>query len=185
MLKIQITAKAIWNGLFLYFIGYALTFFHLIPREKPLGMTSVITIVILNLVCLAILTYTQRSILLPLRLTGTVSVTEESNWRTFFIQINRLACILVGLILLSKSLDILGLITSSIFHLFPLIRDWFTLWIQGDIHEALFQAITGLSYLMYPFGYVLYGIYLVLGSPVFVRKELRQFERYILKESAQ
>lgn len=183
MLKIQITAKAIWNGLFLYFIGYILSFFVFIPQQKAIHTVPTNTILVGALLCLGLLIYRLRSISLPLRLTGMATIVAEQNWQIYFIQINRLACILVGLILLGGSLELWGWATTLIVHLFPALRDWLTLWIENPFSEALGQTAFAIAYLFYPFGFLLFCVYLVSGADAFIRRQVKLFEQYLIRES--
>lgn len=185
MLKIQITAKAIWNGLFLYFIGYALAFFAYITASKRVDEIISLFCFFGALLCLGLLIFLLNKITLPLRLFGSTSITAEPNWQPFFIQINRLACILVGLTFLSASLEVWTWAISLIVDLPPSLRNWVTLWVQGNINEAIHQTVIGAGYLFYPCGYLLYGVFLIFGGDIVVRRQVRQFEQYLIRESVQ
>jgi hypothetical protein len=185
MTKIQITAKAIWNGLFLYFLGYTLRFlsFILAPKMPNISYPAIISTFGLTCVCLILLIWGLHNISLPLRLTGTMAVASEQNWQNFFIQTTRLACVLVGLIFLSGSLEVLSRAAVLVIQFFPALRNWFTLWVEGDWITALKETATAIAYLFYPFGYLFFCGYLISGADSFIRRQLNLFEKYIIRES--
>lgn len=183
MIKIQIAAKAIWNGLVLSSLGSILGFFYLITAKNTLNAISSTTLFGGICTCLILLIWALHNISLPLRLTGTTVVIAEPSWQKFFIQTNRLACIFVGLILLSGSYKIWSLAITSIIHLFPAIRDWITLWFEGNWNAALKETGTAVVYLFCPFGYLFFCGYLIFGANGFIRRQVNLFEKYIIRES--
>ncbi len=183
MTKIQILAKVEWNGLMLYFLGLTLSMVRVMPPQKS-G-----TIIFDSFPCLAmcacagLLLQGCYAIRLPLRLFGLTAFAPEPDWKPFFIQTHRLACVFVGLVLLSRHLKAVGSAINLLFWMPSNIRSWFTLCVEGNWDTALGQTAAALQSLFYPFGFLLFCFYLLIGADGFVRRQANRFETCQIKES--
>jgi hypothetical protein len=195
MTKIQIATKAVWNGLFLIFFGNILAVCRTISLDpekiryvhlNPAKMNWIYFIVFFCICLFLALTFHfLRNLSMPLRLTETSVVVMEQNWRAFFIKTNRLACVFVGIILLCDHRDVLDSVGSLIIGFFPAVHDWFTLWVEGNVSFALEKVFNAIVHIFYPFGFLAFCSYLILGANGFIRWQISLFEKHIAKEVLQ
>lgn len=182
MLKIQITAKAIWNGLFLYLVAYSISQLSVFNKWTEKGLSFSVTHYLAFGFCIIFL-FGLRNVSIPLRITGSPAVVPQADWQKFFIQSHRLACILVGLISLSSVLTNFDELFILSFRLFPEIRNWFSLWVEGNWQTAFEQTVAGVSYFFYPVIFFLFCVYLICGADSFIRWQIRLFEKHLARES--
>lgn len=183
MTQIQIFAKVFWNGLMLYFLGLALSMVKVVPPQKSQSIIIDSFPCLAMCACAGLLLQGCYAIRLPLRLTGQTDIAAEPDWKPFFIQTHRLACVFVGLILLSGHLKALGAAINLLFWTPSNIRSWFTLCVGGSWDTALGQTAAAVQSLFYPFGFLLFCGYLLIGADGFVRRQANRFETYLSKES--
>jgi hypothetical protein len=192
MTKIQLATKAAWNGLFLFFFGNILavcSYISLDPEKMqhvPMELEKMKWLYFLVFFCVCLLLALTflflRNLSMPLRLTETSVVVTEQNWRAFFIKANRLACVFAGIILLCDHRDALDSAGSLIVDFLPAARDWLTLWVEGKVSFALEKTFIAVVHIFYPFGFLAFCSYLVLGANGFIRWQIRLFEKSITKE---
>jgi hypothetical protein len=179
MTKIQIAAKAAWDGLLLLSSGQALMLLriHVLQGEhKTLYQTRLLPVILAFLV---LLFFFLRNSSLPLRLTGTTMVVPEQDWKVYFVKLYRLMCVFVGMMLLCSGLEAIKTAGALVVGIFPSVRDWITLCIDGNISIAIEKVLLAITCIFYPFGYLLFCGYLLLGADRFIRWQIRMFGKQI------
>ncbi len=182
MTKIQIATKAAWNGLFLLLFGETLTIFYDFSSHSEQMKLSWLMFFFVICAFLVLVFFFLRNFSLPLRLTGTPVIAMEDDLREFFIKTSRLTCVFVGIILLCDHRDALDSVGSLIIGFFPAVRDWITLWVEGNVSFALEKVFIAIVHIFYPFGFLAFCSYLVLGANGFIRWQINLSDKYITKE---
>jgi len=179
MTKIQIAAKAVWDGLFLLFTGQVLMLLRirvLQGEHKTLYQTRLLPAILAFLV---LLFFFLRNSSLPLRLTGIKVVEPEQDWEVYFVKLYRLMCVFVGMMLLYVSPEGISTAGALVVSIFPSVRDWITLCVDGNISLALEKVLIAITYIFYPLVYLFFCGYLILGADRFIRWQIRLFEKQI------
>lgn len=183
MTKIQLTTKAAWNGLMLIAFGGILASSSILYwKSRPLGWRDIIVFIILYLLLFVIFRL-WMNFKLPLRLSGGAAITLESGSRTFFIQTLRLGHVFVGLFFVFGSVEAIKRILSLPMEFFPTVQSWITLWINGEFAGAMEKTFLAVQWCVYPFGYILFTIYLLCGANRFILWQIALLDKYMKKES--
>ena len=182
MTKIQIATKAAWNGLFLLLFGEILEIFDDFSSHSEQMKLSWLMFFFVICAFLVLVFFFLRNFSLPLRLTGTPVIAMEDDLREFFIKTSRLTCVFVGLIVLGWHFRAIDFTAFLIVGFFPAVRDWFTLCVEGRFSFALEKTFIAVTYLFYPFGFLLFCGYLIFGADRFIRWQINLSDKYITKE---
>jgi hypothetical protein len=182
MTKIQLAAKAVWNGLMLLFLGNILSLCRNVALVTEKIRWSYFVVFFCACLFLTLTFLFMRNLSLPLRLTGTNTIYFERGWRVFFIRVNRLVCVFVGLALLAIHQKALNSVGSLVVDFLPAVRDWFTLWVEGKVSFALEKTFIAVMHIFYPFGFLAFCGYLIFGADCFIRWQIRLFDKSITKE---
>jgi len=185
MTKIQIATKAAWNGLFLLLFGETLAIFYDFSSRSEQMKLSWVVFFLVICAFLVLVLFFLHNFSLPLRLTGATAIYAEQNWRIFFIKTNRLVCVFIGLTLLGRHLRAIDFTAFLIVGFFPTVRDWFTLWVEGNVSFAIEKVFIAVTYIFYPFGFLFFCGYLIFGADHFVRRQINLFNKHIAKEVLQ
>jgi hypothetical protein len=182
MTKIQLATKAVWNGLMLIAFGGILVSSS-IPhwKSRPLSWRDIIVLIILYLLLFVIFRL-WTNFKLPLRLSGETAITLEPGSRTFFIQTLRLGHVFVGLSFVFGSVEAIKRILSLPMEFFPTIQSWITLWVNGEFSDAMEKTFLAVQWCVYPFGYMLFTIYLLCGANRLVCRQIALLDKYMKKE---
>jgi hypothetical protein len=182
MTKIQLATKAVWNGLMLIAFGGILASSSILYwKSIPLSWRDIIVFIVIYLLLFMIFRL-WMNFKLPLRLSGGAAITLESGSRTFFIQTLRLGHVFVGLSFVFGSFYAIKRILSLPMEFFPMIQSWITLWVNGEFSEAMEKTFLAVQWCVYPFGYILFTIYLLCGANRLVRWQIALLDQYMTKE---
>jgi hypothetical protein len=179
MIKIQIAAKAAWDGLLLLFFGQTLMLLSIHVLQEEQNTLYQIRFLPVIITFLVLLLFFLRNSSLPLCLTGTTMVVPEQDWKVYFIKLYRLMCVFVGMILLCRGLEAIRTAGALVVGIIPSVRDWITLCIDGNISLAIEKVLLAITCIFYPFGYLLFCGYLLLGADRFIRWQIRMFTKQI------
>jgi hypothetical protein len=183
MTKIQLATKAAWNGLMLIAFGWVLVHFRVFSSNTySVPIWREVLLFVIRCLSLVFILRLWMSFRLPLRLTGTTEITVESGSRNFFIQTLRLGHVFVGLLLVFGSFDAIKRTLSLPMEFFPTIQSWITLWVNGEFAGAMEKAFLAVQWCVYPFGYILFTIYLLYGANRLVRRQIALLDEYVKKE---
>ena len=185
MTKIQIATKAAWNGLFLLLFGETLAIFYDFSSRSEQMKLSWVVFFLVICAFLVLVLFFLHNFSLPLRLTETPTIVMEHDSQEFFIKTNRLTCVFVGLIVLGRHFRAIDFTAFLIVGFSPAVRDWFTLWVEGKISFALEKTFIAVTYIFYPFGFLVFCGYLIFGADRFIRWQNNLFNKHIAKEVLQ
>jgi hypothetical protein len=184
MTKIQLAAKAVWNGLLICAAGRMLSWFVVMnPAIQSVGWSEVfifITMCLLSAVFIGLLTNFK----IPLRLTGDTNIFIESDSIAFFATIQRLVFIFAGLCIGVGFPEGIEKMAVLVVKFLPSIQLWISQWVAGDISKAFETSFNGLRAVFYPVGYVLFCVYLLLGADRLVQWQITLLKRFAVKEHA-
>lgn len=184
MTKIQLAAKAVWNGLIVIMAGQFLShFFRIKPKFMSIGWTDISIFIVLCVllgVCLGML----KNFRIPLYLTHGASIHIEPDSLVFFASVQRLVFIFAGLCLAGGILESFRMMAILAVQLMPSARGWISQWVAGQTGEAWETTFGALQFVFYPAGYLLFCIYLLLGADWLVRRQITLLKQYTNREHA-
>jgi hypothetical protein len=184
MTKIQLAAKAGWNGLIVITAGQILSFFiKWTPEFKSIGWGDVLFFIVLCLL-LAAGVGLLTNFKVPLRLTGVKSIIIEPDSFVYFAQIQRLVYIFAGLFIGIGFLEAAKKMTILCIRLLPSGREWISQWISGETSLAVETSFDALRDMFYPIAFLLFCVYLLLGADGLVRWQNGLLKRFTNKEQA-
>ena len=184
MTKIQLTAKAAWNGLMVMTLGGILSrFIKMTPEFMSVGWSDVSVFVVLCLL-LSVFFGLLTNFRVPLRLTGTTSILIEPDSLVYFAKIQRLFFVFAGLSMGIGFLEATDRMVMLAVKFLPSIQSWISQWVQGDISEAFETTFKGIQAVFYPLGLMLFCVYFLLGADWLVRWQITLLKRFAMKGQA-
>jgi hypothetical protein len=184
MTKIQLTAKAVWNGLMVMTLGGILSrFVKMTPEFMSVGWSDVSVFIVLCLL-LAVFFGLLTNFKIPLQLTGTTSLLIEPDSFVYFAKIQRLLFVFAGLCMGAGFLEAVKKMVMLAVKILPSIQSWISQWVAGDISAVSETAFKGLQDIFYPIAFLLFCVYLLLGADGLVRWQITLLKRFARKEHA-
>lgn len=166
MNRIQIVAKAAYNGLCFLIVGVLLYSYRYIGLEKPPDRSWVFLPIaaVSALLIVWLLRRGLKNFHLAWKLAGTVPADTVQLDEHFFVIAMRFVVVCAGLLMLASFSDVFPQTVQTAADLIGSGRDFFQLLLEGELVSALDMGMVGVIKLFYPVGLLVWIVYLLTGA---------------------